>query len=93
MSELRSGLIALAPIARLAREGEVAHAIGTPARFRHDMLHFQRHVLCAAVRASPSPLFEQIFPHLVPQQLALLILHAGNFWIHHLLRIELDQFE
>jgi len=55
-------------IARLAGDGEVAHSVRPASLTAEDVLDFQWHVGRIAIGAPPSPLLQEVLPHLVPCQ-------------------------
>jgi hypothetical protein len=72
----------------MARQGEIAGAIGAPSCSGNNVLNFERDILHATVRALSIPLFEQIFPKLISTEAPLLILDARDLWIFQELCVE-----
>lgn len=54
------------------------------------MFHFQGNIGCSAIGTVPSPFFQQILPHFVPQEGPLLVFDAGDRGILKSLRVEAD---
>ncbi len=79
-------------IARLAGDGKVAHPVRPAPLLAEDVLDFQWHVGRIAIGAPPSPLLQEVLPHLAPCQFPMLVLDALNFRVLHQLHVELDEF-
>ena len=90
--ELFLCLRTLGLIAGMTRQGQITDPIRAATTLGNQMFNLQRNIPSAAVQTGPAPLFEQILAHLVAQEGALLVLHAGDFRVLHLLRIELNVF-
>ena len=82
------GLVAL-----LTGKGKIRNTVRPTVGTWLNVLNLQGHVLLATIATLPSPLLQQVFPCLIPCQCPLLILHTSDFWILHLLGIELDQLQ
>ena len=91
LQEVLDGPVALAAVARLARQGEIRDAVGPALAPRDDVLDLERHVGLVAVRARAVVLLEQVLPHLVAGERALLVLDAGDLGVLDLLEVEPDQ--
>ena len=79
-------------VAGWAGEREVADAVGAASRLRNDVLDLERRVFGITVHTVPAPLFEEVLPHLVAGELALLVLNAADLRVLHELRIEPHEF-
>src|SRR5258708_872113 len=88
IAELCGGLIAFAPITRLTGQCKVGDPVRASSGFGSQMFNLKGYAALVTVDALPLPLVQQIFPHLIPLHLALLILQTRDLRVLHLVGIE-----
>ena len=93
LRECLDGLRVLALVARYAGTNEVRGTAGAAPGPRHDMVEVERHAFGAAVGAGAPVALQDVFPHLVTGQRALLIPGAGDLRVLHHLRVEADALD